>query len=186
MGRWLFFWLFLFDWGFSPLLFHKTPRTPSWSFVVLPLTCAFTLEILGTGLSVKSELQLSRRMKDSPQSFHLPGRKHPLDGAGELVPAVPRAWIPFRARQGVPGHGFALGMVNGARRGWLGPLCGLRASRAGKSVSAARSSAWGNPCGDSHKPSHKSGKHEAPDPDWNCLGPGYALVMACSCAGSSP
>lgn len=40
--------------GVFPLyLLHKTPWTPSWSFVVLPLTRAFTLEILGTGLSIK-------------------------------------------------------------------------------------------------------------------------------------
>lgn len=75
---------------------------------------------------------------------------------------------------------------------WMGPgRCGwtsLWKSRARKSGSAARSSAWGNPrgnpCGNgavqaSHKPPHKFGKPEAPCPGWNHpLGPGRVLVLA--------
>lgn len=124
--------VFLIILGLFPLyLVHKTPWIPCRSFIVLPLTPASPLEILGMGLSVKG-----RRMKDSPLSFPLPGRKHSLDDVGEFLPKK-KQFQEFGFPLGVPGHGFASGMVQGARG----------RSRNGKSVSAARSSAWGDPCG---------------------------------------
>lgn len=63
-------------------------------------------------------------MKDIPHSFPLPGRQCPLDGAWAvnaalltvaMLPAMPRAWFSFYARQEVPGNAVALGEM-GVRR----------------------------------------------------------------------
>lgn len=82
VGLLAFKMVFLIILGLFPLyLVHKTPWIPCPGFIVLPLTPASPLEILGMGLSVKG-----RRMKDSPLSFPLPGRKHSLDDVGEFLP----------------------------------------------------------------------------------------------------
>lgn len=125
MGCWLFFDCSYLIGVFPLYLLHKTPWTPSRSFVVFPLTRAFPLEILGTGLSVKVRAPAEQKDEGFTPILPLAWNETPLGwcqgiGARELVPAIPRAWIPLRARQGVPGHGFAAGMVDGARRGWIG------------------------------------------------------------------
>lgn len=118
MGCWLFFGLFLLVWGFPPNFIYSIklhgfhPRV----LIVLPPSPAFPLEILG--LSTKARASAEQEDEGFTPVLPLAWKETPL-GWFRGISAIPRAWTPFGERQRVPGHGFASGMMDEARREWL-------------------------------------------------------------------